>query len=316
MATESNRQISRTLVEKADLTVQNMIDSGGYLREDQALSFVDLTIKSSTLLALMTPKTLKAKKQEVDKLGFLSRITRRGQEGKSLPEGSRAKPDLGKIEIDTVTVKFQINVDDDTIEDNIEGDGLMEHIRRLAVERFTVDAEELALQGDVDSTDEFLSLQDGFIKQATSHPVDDGVSVLALTHFLHLVNALPDEYQRDKTALRYLMSPTLETKQRDLFAARLTNGGDAALTSAAPIPVYGIMPHVVPMMPTTLGGGTEQVILLTDPKNMVYGIWRKIQLEMQRDAQAGQNMIIGRARVGFRFFHEPAVAKVVKVKAA
>lgn len=314
---ESNRELSRTHLAKADMTVKDMTDNGGLMKPAQAQTFMDLAIKKSVALGLMTPKTLTAQSQEIDKLGFLSRITRRGQEGKSLPEGSRAKPDLGKITISTVPVKFQINLNDFDIDDNIEGDNLVNHIQNLASERFALDCEDLAFNGDVNSTDDFLSLQDGFLAKATSHVIDDGVSVIALTHFLHLVQGLPDEYQRDTTRLRFMMAPNMETKVRDLFGGRATPGGDAALTSTDPIPVYGIKPIRVPVMPTNLGVGTnESPIVFTDPANMVYGIWRSIKIKMQEDIEAGVIKIVGRARIGFEYFHEPAVAKAVKTKVA
>jgi hypothetical protein len=314
---ESNRELSRSNIQKADLTVKNITDDGGYLQAERAQAFIDLTIKESKLLDLMTPMTLKSHTKEVDRIGFTDRITRRGQEARSLTEAGRSKPTTSKLEIKTVTVKFQVNLDEDVIEDNIEGDGLVDHINALIAKRFKLDCEELSIKGDVDSTDTFLSLQDGFIKKATSHPVDDGVGVVAMTHFAHLMNALPDEYQGDLSQLRFLMAPKLERKQRDLFGARLTVGGDSALTSKAPIPMYGVDPLTIPIFPTTLGdSGAESVILLLDPKNMLYAVWRQVKIKMQEDIEAGVIKIVGRARVGFEYFLEDAVAKAIKVKYA
>lgn len=313
----TNREIARSNIQKADMKVSDMTTNGGVLLPAQSREFLEISIQDQRLLKDVFYKPLSAPVQEIDKVGFLSRITRGSVEGQSLSLADRAAPTTGKVTLTTVQMKCQVNLTEVDIEDNIEGDALPTHVKKLMGERFGLDLEDLSINGDTTSSDPLLMLLNGILKQSSTNVVDDGSIVLAQAHFLHLANVLPSQFQKDKSRMRFYVAPTIETKWRDLVSPRYTNLGDNALTSASPIPAYGVQVVPVPMFPTNLGGGTnESNIIFCDPKNICVGVWKDVTFKTQEDIQAGVLMVVCRARVAVSYLHEPAVAKAVKVKSA
>jgi HK97 family phage major capsid protein len=315
---ETNREIAaRTAIQKADLVIGDMTTNGGALLPAQSKQFFEISTEDKVLMQEVAMPPLSAQVQEVDGIGFLSRIVRGGAEGRALSLADRSAPSFVKPTFTTKEFKAQVNLTYQDLEDNIEGDQLQQRIIRMAAERFGLDLEDAVINGDTASTDPLLSRMDGILKKATTHVVDDGVIVHAQTHYLHALQALPSQFQKNKANMRFYTAPTIELKWRDLNASRTGALADSAIISSNPIPAYGIKVVSVPMFPTALGTGTnESNILLTDPKNIGVGFWKTVTVKTQEDIQSGVIMIVARARVDVQYFYEPAVVKVVKVKAA
>ncbi len=312
-----NQQIVRDYIRKADLTVASMTSNGGVLVTDQAQQFFQIAIKEQRLLQDVAFKPLKAPTAEIPTMGFLSRIARRGQEGVALTSADRAAPTTGKVNLSTVEIKCQVNLSYQDVEDNVEGERLPDTIKKMMGEAFGRDLEDLIINGNTASSDPLLSLLNGVVTQATSNIVDDGVVVLAQSHFLHAINALPDQFQKNKAQMRFYLAPTYETKWRDIVSGRVTVLGDNAIVSAAPIPAYGVQVIPVPLFPVGIGtGSNESVGLYLDPKNILVGVWRDVMLKSQEDIQVGQWINVARMRADVKYQYEPAVAKITKIKLA
>ena len=312
---DDNRQIARSIIQKADASVAGMTSGGGVLLPAQAKQFYHMAIDDSVLMKMISVPPLSAPVQEVDKIGFLSSITRGGTEGQALAQADRASPTFDKVTFTTVELKFQANLSEQVLEDNIEGDTLQTTIMTMITERFALDAENLLVNGDTTSTDALLKKVNGILALASSHVVDNGAHQLCQADFFDALQVLPSCYQKDPSKLRFLTSPRGVLKWRDIIANRAGGGGgiaDAAITSSAPIPAYGVPVQPVPMFPNNLGTGTNETnTVLTDPKNIAMGVYKKITIKTQEDIQAGVYMVVGRARVAVEYMHEPAVAKVI-----
>ena len=91
--------------------------------------------------------------------------------------------------------------------------------------------------------------------------------------------------------------------------------GDAALQNAGQIRYMAAEVMPVPYFPEDLGGSDDETaVILTHPKNLVVGLWRKIRVEMERSARHGTNIIVASVRMDFKYEHEPAVVKNNSVK--
>jgi len=276
-----------------------------------------MAVNVETLGTLERRLSMSVPVQEVDRMGFLSRITRGGSEGVSLSAEDRAAPTTGKVTLNTVKLKAQVNLTEEDLEDTIEGDTFEAHVTRLMGERMGLDLEDLVLNGDTASTDPLLKKLDGVFVQATSHPVDNGVKVLEKSDLFNLVRALPNQFQKNKRQMRIYLASDIELKWRDLMTARTGSLADSAIVSADPIPAYGVPVVAVPMIDTVRGGGAGEFPgLFCDPKNICVGFWKQIKIRSQEDIDSGNLKLVGRCRVDVKFLYEPAVAKVVKLKAA
>ena len=172
----------------------------------------------------------------------------------------------------------------------------------LISERAALDLEELALLGNTGSTDPFLTLKDGFLLQTTSNVVDAAGASIHKGIFKAGVKAMPDQYLRNRAAMRHMISIDNETEYRDTFANRETALGDASLQGFNALYAYGTPVEPIALMPSTSG-------LLTNPQNLIFGIQRQIHVEVDKDIRARSYIIVLTARVDFKIEQETAVVK-------
>jgi hypothetical protein len=300
---------NRTLLEKADLSLADLLN-GGELQPAQAKKFIRLLIEESVILGLGTVKTMKAQTQLLEKAVFGQRILRAGAEATALPIGERSKLDTTKTTLAAKLFKAEVHLNNEVLEDQLEQGGLRQTVMELMAERISTDMDEVLVQGDTASGDTFLAQFDGMLKAATTNVVAGGGTSLDSTKLKNAIKAMPTAYIRNKKKLRYLTSVDAETDYRDLLTARDTVVGDRMLEEDAPIMYSGIPLIDVPMFPENLGGGNETNVILTDPKNICCGIWRKVVMETDKDISAGVLKIVASVRFDFKYVEETAVVKV------
>lgn len=308
---------NRSLLEKADLALTDLTTSGGMLQPVQAAKFMRILIKASKVLGMSTVVPMRAPKQLIEKIRFGGRILRAGQEATALPAGDRAKPDLGKVELDAQLFKGEVRLDNEVLEDSIEREELRQTIMQLMAEAVSRDMEEVVINGDVNSSDPFLAKFNGILKAASSHVVDGLDSSLNKGMFRDLMKAMPSEFLRDKSALRFLTSVNAEIGYRDSLGDRGTPGGDAWLQEREEISYTGIPIIDVPMFPENIGTSSHCTdVILTDPKNVNVGIWRNIRIETDKLVSDGVLIIVVTLRFDTKFAEETAVTKAINVKVA
>lgn len=304
---------NRTILQKADLALSDLL-SGGELVPAQAKKFVRLLIKESAVLGMSTVRPMGSKKQLVEKIRFGSRILRAGSSATPLPEADRSKPDLSKVELDAKLFKAEVHLDNEVLEDNIEQGSLRQTVMELMGEAISRDMDEVIVNGDTTSGDSFLAQFDGMLAQATSNSVGGGGNPMDSDDLKAAIKAMPTEFIRNKRRLRFLTSIDAETDYRDTLSNRDTVAGDRFLQDDAPIMYSGIPIMDVPLFPEDLGGGNNETnIILSDPKNFMVGIWRRITMETDKDISAGVLKIVASLRFDFKYVEETAVVKVTAV---
>lgn len=306
---------NRSILAKADLTLADLTSNGGLLQPAQAQRFMRQLIKQSKLMGLATVVPMRAPKQYVDKIRFAGRVLRAGYEARALSEADRAKPDIGRVELDAQLFKAEVRLDNEVLEDNIENGNLRQTVMDMLGEAIARDLEEVMILGDTTSLDPFLAKLDGLLKQATSNVYDALTTNLTTTHLRAMLKLLPQEYLRDKEAMRFITSINAEADLRDQISQRATVLGDQYITQSADVTYTGIPIVDVPMFPENLGGGTNTTdVLFTDPKNIQVGIWRNIRLETDKMVSEGVLLIVASLRFDVTYAEEAAVVKAVNVK--
>ncbi len=308
---------NKTILQKADIVVNDLLTDGGILPEAVAKEFLEIMIKEAVILPLATTPPMRSYKQRIDSMRFGSRILRPGSEATALSEADRSKPDTYKEELDVKLFKAEIRLNEEVLEDNIEGPNFQQKVLRLAAERASLDVDELVANGDTAliATDPFLGQLDGIRKQATSNIVDATSAKTTKTVLKTAKKAMPSEFLKDKARLRFLTSTDSEEDYRDSLADRATALGDQFLTEGRAAMYSGITVVPVGVFPENLGTPSEHTdILLLDPKNINVGFWRKIKFETDKDIVAGELIIVISLRMDVRYAYEPAVVKVINVK--
>ncbi|MCY8136201.1 phage major capsid protein [Bacillus spizizenii] len=304
-------------IRKAEMTLSSL-NTGGLMNPTQAGAFIRMVQDAPTILKDTRVIPMDHDTQKIEKIGFGQRILRAAQEGVGLTKDQKAVPSTSTVNLSTKEVIAEVNITYDTLENNIEKEGLQNTIMQILAERAAVDIEELIVNGDKTSSDPYLAQLDGLRKQAVSHIVDVNGEELTRATFKKGVKAVPSKYLRIPQDFRFYTSPGLEVEWKDRVADRQTNLGDAAvqggLSSAFGIPVKGISN----MQPYTIGEAeaTTDVsdIILTHPKNIILGFSRNIRIEVDKDIRRRMFVIVLTAKLDSTFEEEDAVAKIVKVK--
>lgn len=309
-------QDNKTILEKADMALSDLT-TGGLLVPEQAQRFIRILIDEAKVMKLATVTPMKSHTQETNKIRFGNRILRAGAENTALAAADRAVPQTSKVQLVAKLFKAQVDLTYEVLEDSIEQETLKNTIMQLMGEAIARDLDEILVRGDTASADTFLAQFDGILKSATSNIVNAGGVALTKSTLRDMLKAMPSPFLRDKSALRFMTSVDAEIDYRDSLSNRFTATGDRALDGAAPVGYGGVPVMDVPLFPENLGAGADETnVLLLDPKNVNVGIWRQIQIETDKDIQAGKVIIVVTLRADMKYMHEPAVVKANAVKVA
>lgn len=320
---------NQTLIAKADIALANLAADGGQLPPFVASNFIRRLIKTPTILAQARVVEMPSGQYKIPRIQFASRILRKATQSVALTETQRSKPTTSEIELNAQEVMAEVRIPYDVMEEaveqanlnltdaqrqanngNVPVDGIRDTIVELIAERAAVDLEELGLLADTDYTnggdqddEDYLSMFDGYIKRADS---DGNVvthnAAIGLDMFKAGMKALPDPYHRNKVALRHFVSVDQEINYRATLGSRETGLGDAIINGNQAVMAYGVPVEAVHLMPDT-------VALTTHPKNLVYGIRRKVNLEFDKDISTRVYKIVLTARVDVTLEEERAIVE-------
>lgn len=256
---KSNRQI----VKDASAVTTGVVTSG-LLQPYQAKQFLKQTFDATPLMGAIRHETRTERKGEIDKIGVGRRLLRRKVE--NTDDGYRAKPKFGSIEYSCNPVRLPWEITEDTLRENIEGEGFETTVTNLMTTQIGVDTEDLIINGDEATSSEdpdydFLKLDNGVIKQVSTggHILDvTGASDMELEMFYKAVASIPNKYNNGN--LRWLMSPT-RAQQWELFLLnKVINAG-----GVVPEALYK-SPVAIPSM--QVPNLADDTVILIDPKNI------------------------------------------------
>jgi len=301
---------NRELLQKADIALSDLTSNGGALTAEQGNAFIRKLILQPTMLGVIRIVEMAASQRNINKIQFGTRILRAGTSATALSSGDRSKPTTSQVQLNTDEVVAEVRLPYDVIEDNVErgnigqnsdgsgasgtpaSGGLVDTIQTLMVEAASRDLEELAIQGDTTSTDDFLALENGFIADLTSNGnvVNHLGGTVARAMFKNSMQSLPPQYHRDRASMRNFMSVDNEIEYRDTLASRATGLGDNTITGFNPVFGFGVPLQPVHLMPNDHS-------ILSNPLNFIMGIQRQISLEYEKDISARVYKMVLSARV-------------------
>ena len=253
------------IVQKSTISTNTV--TAGLLNPEQSKKFIKQAMENTALGGLVRVEMRRAKTGELDKIGITQRQTRKKTENHD--DNHRGSPVFSKVEYSTVAVRLPWEITEETLRENIEGQGLEATITQLMTQSVGIDQEDLWLNADTatPTTDvdyDFLIVKDGWIKQLlnSAHVVDratvDSGNVTLDVWHKALLN-MPNKYNNGK--LRWLMSPhRKQAWETYLLEKAITTGGiisDKRIENPYAIPAIE-----VPSMP-------DDKVILIDPKNLV-----------------------------------------------
>ena len=288
-------------------TGQNAVNptgsAGGILAPEQARRFIDYVWDATVLAKDGRKVTMRANTMEIEKVNVGERVIRAAAQGS--PSYTNAGATFTKVELTTKKIRLDWEVSTESLEDNIEGGALEDHLVRLMTNAFANDIEDLAINGDA-STGDFLSIMNGFVNQ-TKHSAIVGTTdaheaVVSLSNddwtttiMQKIILAMPRKYRAVKSNLKFYAGTdafqgivknngTLADAISASFADRIgstqanrqdyLDGGAQTIGGARTTRVLGIDVMEIPYYP-------DNFVDLTFPSNRVWGFQRDITVNRE-----------------------------------
>ena len=271
---------------------------GGILAPEQARRFIDYVWDATVLAKDGRRVTMRANTMEIEKVNVGERVIRAAAQADATYTNAGAT--FTKVELTTKKIRLDWEVSTESLEDNIEGGALEDHLVRLMTNAFANDIEDLAINGD-GSTGAFLSIMEGFVNKVTTG-TDAHEALVTVTNddwtpvvMQDIILAMPRKYRAIKSNLKFYAGT-------DAFQGIVRNNGtlaDAIAEAFAGTPA-GANPQrqaYLDGVGQTLGGARTTRVLgvdvmevpyypadyvdLTFPANRVWGFQRDITVNRE-----------------------------------
>ena len=272
--------------------------NGGLLNPEQSARFLDYMFDATVIGKVARTVRMKADTTEIDRIGVGEKLMKLATEGDDT--GANAAVTFSKISLTTKKLRLDWELSTESLEDNIEGPDLEDHIARMMATQAGNDIEDVILNGNTAlSSDALYKAFDGVVKKAKAygHVVDAGGAAVSRAVFNSALKALPRKYKQRRTDLRFLAGSNLiqdflyansigtnMTIPQDI-ASSIIRGDVQPLSGPAGYVApyaFGIPIVEVPLLPETQAGdysghtGSHGDIHLTFPNNVVIGIKRDV----------------------------------------
>jgi hypothetical protein len=272
--------------------------NGGLLNPEQSARFLDYMFDATVIGKVARTVRMKADTAEIDRMSVGEKLMKLASEGENTAANSAVT--FSKISLTTKKLRMDWELSTESLEDNIEGADLEDHIARLMATQAGNDIEDVLLNGNTSlSSDALYKSFDGVVKKAkaSGHVVDANGAGVSREVFNKALKAMPRKYKQRRGDLRFLAGSNLiqdflyansigtnQTIPQDI-ASSVIRGGVAPLGGpagyVAPF-AFGIPIVEVPLLPETQAGdytgqtGSHGDIHLTFPNNVVIGIKRDV----------------------------------------
>jgi len=289
--------MSNELLQKVIDTTTVGADNGGLLNADQSNRFIDYMFDATILTRAARTIRMRADTTEIDKVGVGEKLMVLASEGTNAGQTDRGAT-FTKVSLTTKKLRLDWELSSESLEDNIEGADLEDHIARLMATQAGNDVEDLAINGDTTlSSDNLYKAFNGFRKLALNggQVVDAGGATITKAIFNSALKEMPRKYKQRRNQLRfftgsnlvqdYLYNLTTVGSTPEDIASSILRGNPAAPEGApgGVIPfAFGIPVVEVPLINETRSGdysgatGNHGEVHLTFPQNFIIGIKRDV----------------------------------------
>jgi hypothetical protein len=272
--------------------------NGGLLNPEQSARFLDYMFDATVIGKVARTVRMKSDTAEIDRMSVGEKLMKLASEADNT--AVNAGVTFSKISLTTKKLRMDWELSTESLEDNIEGADLEDHIARLMATQAGNDIEDVILNGDTSLTGDALYKSfDGVVKKAkaSGRVVDAAGAAVSREVFNKALKAMPRKYKQRRGDLRFLAGSNLiqdflyansigtnQTIPQDI-ASSVIRGGVAPLGGpagyVAPF-AFGIPIVEVPLLNETQTGtyatptGSHGDIHLTFPNNVVIGIKRDV----------------------------------------
>lgn len=302
----------RELIERADLTIQNLLDDGGLLPPEMAEKFYRKVLQPQTIFNDVRQVPMSRNELKVPTIvsnGRMLTAARNmyssgstgddqgyGTPYRALAKSERSTMQTGIIQLKTDELIASMYLTYELLEDIVEGGAIDNNafqslVLDIMAEQIGLDLEEKLVLGDITSGDAYLALQDGIIRLIQSNLVNQNSAPISHVLFAQMIKSLPIRFRSRLPRMKFYVNFNTEVDYRTQLAQRLGSYGDSVLTGDAPVQVLGVPLVKCGFMPSDKA-------ILTDPMNILFGVQRRFRLATERSEENRLIKIIVTMRVG------------------
>ena len=271
---------------------------GGLLNPEQSARFLDYMFDATVIGKVARTVRMRADTTEIDRIGVGEKLMKLASEAENT--GTNSAVQFSKISLTTKKLRLDWELSTESLEDNIEGADLEDHIARLMATQAGNDLEDVVLNGNTAlSSDNLYKAFDGIVKIAkTNGRVVAGAGApVSRDIFNKALKAMPRKYKQRRPDLRFLAgsnliqdylyatSQNIQNVNPQDIASSIIRGDQGGLGGpagyVAPF-AFGIPIVEVPLLKETQTGsyatptGEHGDVHLTFPNNVVIGIKRDV----------------------------------------
>jgi hypothetical protein len=275
--------------------------NGGLLNPEQSARFLDYMFDATVIGKVARTVRMRADTTEIDRMSVGEKLMKLATEGDDT--GANSAVTFSKISLTTKKLRLDWELSSESLEDNIEGADLEDHIARLMATQAGNDIEDVVLNGNTAlSSDNLYKAFDGVVKKAktSGRVVDAAGANISRAVFNSALKALPRKYKQRRSDLRFLSGSNLiqdylytasllgadgSANPQDIASSVIRGQGVQPLGGpagyVAPF-AFGIPIVEVPLLPEAQTGdhsgasGSHGDVHLTFPNNVVIGIKRDV----------------------------------------
>ena len=272
--------------------------NGGLLNPEQSARFLDYMFDATVIGKVARTVRMKSDTTELDRIGVGEKLMKLATEGDN--DGTNSAVTFSKISLTTKKLRMDWELSTESLEDNIEGPDLEDHIARLMATQAGNDIEDVVLNGNTAlSGDALYKSFNGVVKKAktSGRVVDAAGAAVSRAVFNNALKALPRKYKQRRTDLRFLAGSNLIQDYLYSNSQNIQNVTPQDIASGiirGDVPVLGgpagyVAPYAfgipiveVPLLSETQTGdysgaaGSHGDIHLTFPNNVVIGVKRDV----------------------------------------
>ena len=270
--------------------------NGGLLNPEQSARFLDYMFDATVIGKVARTVRMKADTTEIDRMSIGEKLVKLATEADNT--GVNSPVTFSKISLTTKKLRMDWELSTESLEDNIEGADVEDHIARMMATQAGNDIEDLILNGDTSLTGDALYKSfNGVVKKAkaSGHVVDAAGAEVSRAVFNSALKALPRKYKQRRTDLRFLAGSNLIQDYLYSTSQNIQNVNPQDIASGiirGDVPVLGgpagyVAPYAfgipiveVPLLKEDQAGGAAGElrgdIHLTFPNNVVIGIKRDV----------------------------------------
>lgn len=332
--------MSNELLEKVIRTNEVGAGGGGLLNAEQANTFIDYMWDATTLVSSSRTIRMRSDTVDIDKVGVGTKLVRLATE--AVDDGVNAAATFTKVSLTTKKLRLDWELSTESLEDNIEGAALEDHVARLMATQAGNDIEDLCINGDDTlSSDALYKAFDGWkvLSLANGRVVEGGGDTITKATWHKALKALPRMYKARRNQLRfyagsnliqdYLYTLTTIDSSTSAYPESYADGvyrGNPAVQGGpgGQYPyAFGIPVVEVPLFKEDIAGtytgaaGDHGYVELTFPNNRLVGIKREVQVfsEFKPKKDAVEFTLFTRVGVAVENYDAYVVVKNVKVSA-